>query len=78
MSADWGYHNEYLIHEDNAGTLFLTKALPSQVTPWSKYYASKIIWFREEIEKRGIKLLNIDTVQQLGGVIAKGFPRATF
>ena len=48
------------IHEDNAGALILSKTLPPQFTPRSKYYASKTIWFREEINKREIKLLKID------------------
>ena len=66
------------IHEDNAGALVLAKTLPPQFTPRSKYYASKTIWFREEINKRGIKLMKIDTVEQLGDMFTKGLPRATF
>ena len=66
------------IHEDNAGALVLAKTLPPQFTPRSKYYASKTIWFQEEINKRGIKLLKIDTVEQLGDMFTKGLPRATF
>ena len=49
------------IHEDNAGALVLAETLPPQFTPRSKHYAIKTIWFREEIVKRGIKLLKIDT-----------------
>jgi hypothetical protein len=66
------------IHEDNAGALILAKTLPPQFTPRSKYYASKTIWFREEIVKRGIKLLKISTMEQLGDIFTKGLPRATF
>ena len=66
------------IHEDNAGALILAKTLPLQFTPRSKYYASKTIWFREEINTRGIKLFNIDTVEQLGDIFTKGLPRETF
>ena len=66
------------IHEDNAGALILAKTLPAQFTPRSKYYASKTIWFCEEINARGIKLFKIDTVEQLGDIITKGLPRATF
>jgi hypothetical protein len=53
------------VHEDNSGALVLAETLPLQFTPHSKYYATKTIWFREEIHKRGIKLLNIDTTEQL-------------
>lgn len=66
------------IHEDNAGALVLAQTLPPQFTPRSKHYAAKTIWFREEINKRGIKLLKIDTLEQLGDMFTKGLPRATF
>ena len=66
------------IHEDNAGALVLAEMLPPQWTPRSKWYATKTIWFREEIHKRGIKLLKIETVEQLGDIFTKGLPRATF
>ena len=56
----------------------MAKTLPPQFTPRSKYYASKTIWFREETAKRGINLLKIDTVEQLGDIFTKGLPRATF
>ena len=45
------------VHEDNSGALVLAETLPPQFTPRSKYYATKTIWFREEINRRGIKLL---------------------
>ena len=64
------------IHEDNSGALILEKTLPPQCTPLSKYYASKTIWFCEDIIKRGIKLLKIDTVQKMGDIFTKGLPRA--
>jgi hypothetical protein len=66
------------IHEDNAGALVLAETIPPEYTPRSKYYAIKTVWFREEIQKRAIKLLKIDTVEQLGDIFTKGLPRATF
>jgi hypothetical protein len=66
------------IHEDNAGALVLAETIPPQFTPRSKYYAIKTVWFREEIQKRGVKLLKIDTVEQLGDIFTKGLARATF
>ncbi len=50
------------IHEDNLGALVLAKTLPSEFTPQSKYYAIKTICFCEEIFKRSIQLLKINTV----------------
>ena len=66
------------IHEDNAGALILAQTLPPQYTPRSKHYHIKTVWFREEIVKRGIKLLKIDTVEQLGDIFTKGLGKATF
>ena len=66
------------IHEDNSGALVLANTLPPQFTPRSKYYATKTIWFREEIHKRGIKLKKIKTREQLGDILTKGLPQATF
>jgi hypothetical protein len=66
------------IHEDNAGAFVLAETLPPQFTPRSKQYAIKTIWIREQIVQRKIKLLKIDTVEQLGDLFTKGLPRATF
>ncbi len=44
------------VHEDNLGALVLAETLPPQFTPRSKYYATKTIWFHEEINRRGINL----------------------
>ena len=66
------------IHEDNAGALILAETLPPQFTPHSKFYAIKTIWFREQIVLRGIKLLKIDTIEQLGDIFTKPLPKVTF
>ena len=66
------------IHQDNAGALVLAETIPPQFTQQSKYYAIKTVWFREEIQRRGVKLLKIETVEQLGDIFTKGLPRATF
>ena len=66
------------VHEDNAGALVLAETIPPEFTPRSKYYAIKTVWFREEIQKRGIKLIKIDSVEQLGDIFTKGLPGAIF
>jgi hypothetical protein len=66
------------VHEDNLGALVLAETLPPQFTPRSKYYATKTIWFREEIHKRGIQLKKIETSEKLGDVFTKGLTQATF
>ncbi len=56
----------------------LAQTLPPQFTPRSKHYHTKTIWFREEIVQRGIKLLKIVTVEQLGDIFTKGLARPVF
>ena len=50
------------IHEDNTSALVMAEIIHPPFTPCSKYYAIKNVWFREGIQKRGIKLLKIDTI----------------
>ncbi len=50
------------INEDNAGALVLARTLPPQFMPRSRFYAAKMTWFCEEINKQGIKILMINTV----------------
>ena len=66
------------IHEDNAGALILADMIPPQFTPRSKTYHVKTIWFREEIKRRGIKLVKIETTEQLGDLFTKGLPNKAF
>jgi hypothetical protein len=63
------------IHGVNSGAPVLAKTLPPQLTPRSKYYTIKTIWFREEIFKRDIQLNKIDTVKQLGDIFTKDLTR---
>ena len=66
------------IREDNAGALVLAETLPPQFTPRSKHYAIKTVWFREQIVTRGIVLVKIDTVEQLGDMFTKGLGKVPF
>ena len=42
--------------------------LPPQYTPHSKHYATKTVWFRGGIIKRGIKLFKIGIVVNSSGI----------
>eukprot|EP00804_Cyclotella_cryptica_P007273 CCRYP_017859-RA/>CCRYP_017859-RA protein AED:0.33 eAED:0.33 QI:0/-1/0/1/-1/1/1/0/91 len=66
------------IHKDNAGALVLVMTLPPHLTPTSKHYAIKMILLHEKIVQRKIKLLKIDTVEQLVDFSTKELPRVTF
>ena len=66
------------IHDDNSGALILAQTISPQFTPRSKYYTIKTVWFQEEIQKRKVELLKIETKEQLGDIFTKGLPRTTF
>ena len=40
------------VHEDNYSVLILIRTLPPKFTSHSKYYATKTLWFCEEINKK--------------------------
>ena len=61
---------KFPIHKDDADDLVLEKTFSHKFTSCSKQYALKNVWFCEYIQKRGIKLLKIDTVKKLGEMIA--------
>jgi hypothetical protein len=66
------------IHEDNVGAFILADILPPQYTPGSKHYHIETIWFRELVKKLKIKLVKIETVEQLGDKFTKILPRVQF
>ena len=66
------------VREDNTGALILAQTLPLKLTPRSKCYAIKTVWFREESNKRGVKLLKIESAEQLGDIFTKGLSRLQF
>ena len=66
------------VHENNSSALILARTLPPKFTPRNNYYATKTIWFCEDINKRKIVLLEIATTEQLGDLFTKGLSGATF
>ena len=65
------------MHKYNTGVLVLAESFRPKFTPRRNQY-EKIFFFREDIFKRVIKIVNIDTIQKLGSLFMKGFPKATF
>ena len=49
-----------------------------KLTTRNKHYVAKSIWFQEDIVKRGIQLVKIDTGEQLGDIFTKSLPKTTF
>ena len=66
------------IYEDNVGALTLGLLGPKRMTPRSKHYAIKYHWFREQIGPRNIKLVKVDTKNQLGDIVTKGLGTIPF
>ena len=66
------------VHEDISGALVLAEMLLPQFIPRSKYYAIKTIWFCKQIHTRGIKLIKIETTEQLGDIFTKGLTQPAF
>ncbi|KAL7537654.1 hypothetical protein ACHAXR_010266 [Thalassiosira sp. AJA248-18] len=55
-------------------TLYLLVTLHA---PRSKFFHLETIWFREEIARRGINLVKVDTKEQLGDIFTKGLTQVT-
>ncbi len=54
------------VYEDSLGALVLAETLPPQFTPRSKYYATKTIWFCEEIHKQEPSFWRLILLSSLG------------
>ena len=75
-----------VVHEDNTGCLTLAHLEPGRDTPRSKFYDSKIHWFRQHLhpdddssETDGpITVVKIDTKQQIADIFTKPLPRPDF
>jgi hypothetical protein len=68
------------VHKDNAGTLVLANLEPKHYTPRSKHYAIKYHWFWQHVAdpSNRIKIVKIDTHNQLGDLFTKGLPKPAF
>ena len=59
------------VWEDNAGALTLASMDPGQNTPRSKFYDSKVHWFRSHLKPNQIEVKKIDTSLQLADIFTK-------
>ena len=66
------------IHEDNEGALQLANMELPRMTPRSKHYATKYHWFREYVNKGLIRVVGIDTKDQLADIFTKGLAGDSF
>jgi hypothetical protein len=69
-----------MVWEDNNGCLTLANLDPGQSTPRSKFYNSKVHWFRSHLhdEESGIKVMKVDTEEQLADLFTKPLTREPF
>ena len=65
------------VSEDNVGALTLANLDPGRTTPRSKFYDSKVHWFRSFIGK-DITVEKIESKEQLADLFAKPLPREVF
>eukprot|EP00804_Cyclotella_cryptica_P024840 CCRYP_001779-RA/>CCRYP_001779-RA protein AED:0.06 eAED:0.06 QI:0/0/0/1/0/0/3/0/1231 len=66
------------IHEDNVGALTLASLEPQRMTPRSKHYAIKYHWFREHVHACRVRLLKIESRNQIGDLFTKGLAAPAF
>ena len=66
-----------LVWEDNVGALTLANLEPGRNTPQSKFYDSKVHWFRSHLSKE-VTVLKIDTKDQIADIFTKPLPKDQF
>ena len=69
------------VWEDNNGCLTLANLDPGQNTPRSKFYDSKVHWFRSYLDKEGpspITVVKVDTELQLADIFTKPLVKEIF
>ena len=66
------------IYEDNEGALQLANMELPRMTPRSKHYAAKYHWFREHVKEGLIKVVGINTKEQLADIFTKGLTGESF
>ena len=66
------------VWEDNMGALTLANLDPGQNTTRSKFYNSKVHWFRSHLKPNQIKVTKIDTKAQRADIFTKSCLRDVF
>ena len=65
------------IWEDNMGCLTLANLDPGQSTPRSKFYDSKVHWFRSKLDHETV-VKKIESALQLSDTLTKPLPKDVF
>ena len=84
VAAGTGMNTECLttfkttVYEDNEGCWTLANLEPGQHTPRSKFYDSKVHWFRSHLEPNRISVEKISTELQLADIFTKPLPTEVF
>ena len=67
---------ETTVHEDNNGALLL--ATNQKITARTKYFLVKYHFFWDWVKKGDVKIVKVDTKEQIADIFTKGLPRETF
>jgi hypothetical protein len=83
LGIDDHVHTDFkvTVWEDNNGCLTLANLDPGQNTPRSKFYDSKVHWFRSHLDKDGpspITVVKVDTELQLADIFTKPLVKEIF
>ena len=70
------YTTRTQVYEDNNGCLILANS--KLYTPRTQHYSVKYFWFREKLQQYNIKVVRIDTKEQLADLGTKSLPASTF
>ena len=66
------------VWEDNMGALTLANLDPGQSTSRSRFYDSKVHWFRSKLKKNQIEVKKVASQYQLADLFTKPLPYAVF
>ena len=66
------------VWEDNMGALTLANLDPGQNTSRSKFYDSKVHWFRSHLKPNSIEVKKVDTKEQRADLFTKPLLRDAF
>jgi hypothetical protein len=80
------FHATSVVYEDNMGALTLAEMDPGRTTARSRFFDSKVHWFRQHVTKPGteahtdspLTVVKVDSKDNLSDIFTKPLPRDQF